>query len=212
MIPSSAVLDAETTRVLVVARNPLARIGLGALLARQSSCTVVGEVAGDNALPEDIRAFRPEVILWDLDWESTALPFETLGENAPPIVALLPDASYAAQAWAGGALGLLLRHADGETLAAAATTVARGLSVFDPILAQSLFPAPVPAPQEALTTREVEVLQLLAQGLPNKAIATKLEISEHTVKFHVNAIMTKLGVQSRTEAVIRAVRLGLVIL
>ncbi len=106
----------------------------------------------------------------------------------------------------------MLRHADGETLAAAATTVARGLSVFDPILAQSLFPAPVPAPQEALTTREVEVLQLLAQGLPNKAIATKLEISEHTVKFHVNAIMTKLGVQSRTEAVIRAVRLGLVIL
>jgi len=60
--------------------------------------------------------------------------------------------------------------------------------------------------------REREVLQLLAEGLPNKIIAARLKITDHTVKFHVNAIMTKLGVQSRTEAVVRATRLGLILL
>jgi DNA-binding NarL/FixJ family response regulator len=65
---------------------------------------------------------------------------------------------------------------------------------------------------EELTPRELEVLQQLAEGLANKAIAQRLGISEHTVKFHVNAIMGKLGVQSRTAAVVRATRLGLVVL
>jgi len=67
-------------------------------------------------------------------------------------------------------------------------------------------------PVEELTPRETEVLQLMADGLTNKAIAQKLSISEHTVKFHVNAILGKLGVQSRTEAVVRATRLGLLLL
>jgi len=67
-------------------------------------------------------------------------------------------------------------------------------------------------PGESLTSRELEVLQYLAEGLPNKAIALKLGISEHTIKFHVNAILGKLGAQSRTEAVVRASRLGLIIL
>jgi DNA-binding NarL/FixJ family response regulator len=65
---------------------------------------------------------------------------------------------------------------------------------------------------EALTPREQEVIQLLAEGLPNKTIADRLHISEHTVKFHVNAILSKLGAQSRTEAVVRATRLGLLLL
>jgi DNA-binding NarL/FixJ family response regulator len=65
---------------------------------------------------------------------------------------------------------------------------------------------------EPLTPRELEVLRLMAEGLPNKGIAQRLEISEHTVKFHVNAILGKLGVESRTEAVVRATRLGLILL
>ncbi|MBI1880571.1 MAG: response regulator transcription factor, partial [Chloroflexi bacterium] len=63
-----------------------------------------------------------------------------------------------------------------------------------------------------LTPRELEVLQLLAEGLPNKAIARRLDISDHTVKFHVNAILSKLSAQSRTDAVVRATRLGLILL
>jgi DNA-binding NarL/FixJ family response regulator len=72
--------------------------------------------------------------------------------------------------------------------------------------------AEAPGLAEELTPREREVLQLLAEGLANKAIAQQLTISEHTVKFHVNAIMSKLGAQSRTAAVVRATRLGLVVL
>jgi two-component system nitrate/nitrite response regulator NarL len=65
---------------------------------------------------------------------------------------------------------------------------------------------------EPLTPRELEVLRLVAEGLPNKTIAARLDISEHTVKFHVNTILGKLGVASRTEAVVRATRLGLILL
>jgi DNA-binding NarL/FixJ family response regulator len=67
-------------------------------------------------------------------------------------------------------------------------------------------------PLEELTAREMEVLQLLAEGLPNKSIAQRLDISEHTVKFHVNSILRKLEAQSRTEAVVQATRLGLILL
>ena len=93
--------------------------------------------------------------------------------------------------------------------------MARGLTVVDPALAGAVFPArdrPLPAPVEDLTRRERSVLQLLAEGLSNKDIAARLDISEHTVKFHVNAILGKLGAHSRIEAVTRAARLGLLIL
>jgi DNA-binding NarL/FixJ family response regulator len=107
----------------------------------------------------------------------------------------------------------LLRNADAEALAAAVNALANGLTVLDRALASVMLPAAsAPAPAEALTAREREVLGLVALGLPNKAIAARLVISEHTVKFHINAILSKLGVQSRTEAVVRAVRLGLVMI
>lgn len=201
-------------RVLIIARNPLARIGLSALLGRQPGVEVVGEVSGDTTLPADVETLRPDVIVWDLDWESAAEPFATLGPLAdpPPILALLPEPGYAAQAWGAGASGLLLRDSDAGALAAAVNALSQGIAALDKALAVALFPAPAPAPVEELTAREREVLQLLAEGLPNKAIAQRLTISEHTVKFHVNAILTKLGVQSRTEAVVRAVRLGLIML
>jgi DNA-binding NarL/FixJ family response regulator len=89
------------------------------------------------------------------------------------------------------------------------------LIALDPALADVVQPSrdllPQP-PAEELTPRELEVLQLLAEGLSNKAIAYRLDISEHTVKFHVNAILGKLSAQSRTEAVVQATRLGLIIL
>ena len=93
--------------------------------------------------------------------------------------------------------------------------MARGLTVFEPTLSP-LRPtsraAASPTSPEALTPREREVLALLAEGLSNKAIADRLAISEHTAKFHVNAVLAKLGVQRRTEAVVRAARMGLVTL
>jgi DNA-binding NarL/FixJ family response regulator len=107
----------------------------------------------------------------------------------------------------------LLRDAETEAIVAALSAAAQGLRVLVPTLADALgagaLPAGSPAIEE-LTVREREVLALLAQGLPNKAIAQRLAISEHTVKFHINGLMGKLGAQSRTEAVVLAMRLGLV--
>jgi two-component system, NarL family, nitrate/nitrite response regulator NarL len=90
--------------------------------------------------------------------------------------------------------------------------VARGLSVLDGVLARQFVRPPAAAPQEPLTPREREVLALLAEGLANKTIAARLGISEHTAKFHVNAILGKLGVESRAEAIVHAARAGLVVL
>ena len=89
-----------------------------------------------------------------------------------------------------------------------------GLVVSDPSLAPPTAPLPIAAsgPLPQLTQREGEALRLLAEGLPNKAIADRLGISEHTVKFHVNSLMGKLGAQSRTEAVTRATRLDLLLI
>jgi len=133
-----------------------------------------------------------------------------------PTVVLAPDASHASEAWAAGARGVLPRDVDGATLMGALVAVSRGLAVLDPERASGLF---TPDSDESvspalgeLTPRETQVLGLIADGLPNKTIAVRLDISEHTVKFHVNAILGKLGAQSRTEAVTRATRMGLIIL
>ena len=107
------------------------------------------------------------------------------------------------------------RTASAVRLEATIHAVAQGLAVIEPELLADVWPAGPPVESdlaEELTPRELEVLQLLAEGLANKAIAQRLTISEHTVKFHVNAIMSKLGAQSRTAAVVRATRLGLIML
>ncbi|HEX9039134.1 MAG TPA: response regulator transcription factor [Ktedonobacterales bacterium] len=122
---------------------------------------------------------------------------------------------------AGLAFGALPRDASPEEIITATAAVAGGLTVLDRRLALETLAA-VETPRltretltdgdEPLTAREREVLQLLAQGIPNKQIAQRLRISEHTVKFHVSAIMTKLSAASRTEAVTTAARRGLLLL
>ncbi|MBX3012384.1 MAG: response regulator transcription factor [Caldilineaceae bacterium] len=111
---------------------------------------------------------------------------------------------------------MLLRASEQPVLAAALYAVAAGLTVLDEALTTALLannpPFPESTPNEPLTPREQEVLDGLAQGLSNKLIARQLNISEHTVKFHVNAILGKLGAQSRTDAVVRATRAGLLLL
>ena len=162
-----------------------------------------------------------------------------LADGGTPIVALVSVSRQAAGAWLAGARGLLLRASSEASLRAAVRAVSQGLMVLDPELSPDLLPAagirperpaapgdfnPLspesvprePATQELtpgeLTPRETQVLLLLAEGLPNKAIASQLNISEHTVKFHINSIMGKLGAQSRTDAVMRATRSGLILL
>ena len=199
-------------RVLVVCRDRLSRAGLAAVLYQRLGLTVVGQIAGDDntLLPLDI--YVPDVIVWDVSWE-TSNAVNSLGllpEDAPPVLALAVTSDQAAQARAAGAQALLSRDASPEALAAAAVALSHGLQVTDPALASvSAAATPEPGSASLLTPKEQDVLKLLAEGLPNKDVVSRLEVSEHTVKFHVNSIMGKLNAQSRTEAVILATRLGL---
>jgi DNA-binding NarL/FixJ family response regulator len=199
-------------RVLVVCRDRLSRAGLAAVLDQRSGLTVVGQIAGDDnsLLPLDI--YVPDVIVWDVSWE-TSNAVNSLGllpEDAPPVLALAVTSDQAAQARAAGAQALLSRDASPEALAAAAVALSHGLQVTDPALAGvSAAATPESGSASLLTPKEQDVLKLLAEGLPNKGVVSRLEVSEHTVKFHVNSIMGKLNAQSRTEAVILATRLGL---
>jgi DNA-binding NarL/FixJ family response regulator len=126
---------------------------------------------------------------------------------------LVPDHLELSEVWFQGLGGVLTRNINIEQLTAALQAIAKGLTIIDPVLLNGL-PATrtnlTAPPSEALTPREMEVLRLLVEGLPNKGIAQQLQISDHTVKFHVNAIMGKLGAQSRTDAVVKATRLGLI--
>ena len=197
--------------------TPLARAGLTMLLAGQAGCTVVGQLSAEATGPVALEIYHPDVILWDLGWDpAPSLDLMTELSNAtPPVVALLPAPTLAAEVWAAGPRGLLPRDTNTAGLSAALAAVAQGFVVIDGDLSAALLPSGEQAPATAigdLTPREREVLRLLAEGLPNKAIASQLDISEHTVKFHVNAIMGKLGAQSRTEAVTRATRAGLILL
>ncbi len=206
-------------RVLVVAADPLVRAGLATPL-RQAGYSVAGQASPGSDLAAEAAVYRPEAVLWDLGWDPSAGLEDTLDQIAAlveaglPVVALLAGDDQASAVRAAGAQGLLPRDAAAGVLTAALGAVSQGLLVLDPNLATRAGPLPghlAPALVEELTAREVEVLQLLAAGLTNRAIALELGISEHTVKFHVNAILGKLGAQSRTEAVARAFRDGLLL-
>lgn len=210
-------------RILIVADDPLVRAGL--TLIEQVGLHVAGQEHGSADLLAALDLYRPEAILWDLGWAPDRSALKSVCERLaglrsllPPTVVLLPDQDdieMARQLREAGARGLLLRNARPGTLAAALAAVAEGLAAIDPALLDALPPSPAlsqPSLPETLTPREMEVLNLLAEGLANKHIAKRLGISEHTVKFHITAIMGKLGAQSRTEAVVRATRAGLVLL
>ena len=205
------------TRVLIVADDLLARAGLASILHGRTDVLIVGQSAPLAELEAMIAAGRPDVLLWDLGWATEPVLDELTGlsSEVPPIVALLPVGARLQGARLARLHGILFRDAAPETIAAAARAVAQGLRVLDPTLEP--FRAGLEAVEalplaEPLTERELEVLRLVAEGLANKAIAARLRVSEHTVKFHLNAVLRKLGAQSRTDAVVRATRLGLILL
>jgi DNA-binding NarL/FixJ family response regulator len=202
-------------RILVVAEDGLARAGLAALIAGLPGCVIAGQTTGDEKLPDEMELYQPDIVVWDLGLDPTQ-PLERLGDlrsSSTPIITLVSNEDIASAASGYGVRGILPRDVEGHTLLAAMRSAAEGLIVMDSIFADSLLSKRGSNPEqlaEPLTPRELEVLQLLALGSPNKSIAFQMRISEHTVKFHVNSIMSKLGAQSRTEAVSRGTRLGLI--
>jgi DNA-binding NarL/FixJ family response regulator len=193
-------------QVFVLSADSLAAETLRAALASDPRITVVHSA-------EDA-----EVLIWDLGIEPSrnlTLAEPALARAAArkqPLVALVANELAAATALQRGALGVISRRADPATLSAAVLAVRLGLCVLDAELAGHYLELPTATPEDdqadALTAREREVLDLLALGLSNKAIAARLHVSLHTVKFHVNGILAKLGVDSRTGAVARALRRG----
>jgi len=215
----SSTPSADAVRVLIIADDPLARAGLSVLLTEQPGCQIVGRVGLEDDVSAAVAVYGPDVLLWDLGWGDATRALEILADLNLVSAVLLPgdggSTTQAAEVWAAGARGLLARRVEPARLVAALRAIAQRFVVFDPSLGGALLSVRMaePAmPVEALTPRELEVLQLMAEGLANKAIARRLSISEHTVKFHVNAVLGKLNTQSRTEAVVRATRLGLIIL
>ena len=167
---------------------------------------------------------QAEIVLWDLgpDWErarSTAqTTWDSLRARKQSVVALAFDEAAAAHALEQGALGVVQRRLDPALLSGAILAVRLGLCVLDPRVvrvAEHALPSPKAADHDddaidPLTLREREVLELLALGLSNKVIADRLDVSVHTIKFHVNGILAKLGADTRTAAVASALRRGLV--
>lgn len=193
--------------VLLVADDPLVRGGLSALL--RDPIHVVRAVASDAVT--GVSESGAHVVLWDAH---DALPTASELELGLPVVVLVRSEEQLHRLT--NVAGILRRDVDGNRLSAALIAVRAGLRVTDDRLAigpaRSTAVTETDGPREALTNREIEVLGLLAEGRSNREIATALEISVHTSKFHVDRILLKLEASSRTDAVVRAVRLGLLIL
>ena len=194
-------------RVVVVSADAFARSGLALALA----CEVVEQLGDDGDLAGVVARDRPDAVLWDLG--TGLLARRRLVGVDVPVVVLATDEEQASAAIAVGARGAVDRAADAERILPALKAVATGMVVVDEAFAGLVRTRdPADSPVEALTPRENEVLQLLAEGMSNKQIAVVLDISDHTAKFHVNAILGKLGADNRTEAVVRAAKQGLLVL
>lgn len=214
-------------RVFIVAASPLARAGLEDLLAARGA-EIVGAAANFETLGDEITDSAADVLLVDSSGDASLL--DTLIDSGLAsdfsAVVLVNDLSTVAytQAFRARIRALLPGDISPDQLMAALQAASAGLLVLDPFALPAHLRAGArdgiaasfaqgrEALVEPLTPRESEVLQMLAAGLGNKEIASRLNISDHTVKFHVASILGKFGVSSRTEAVSFAIRRGLVLL
>jgi DNA-binding NarL/FixJ family response regulator len=208
-------------RAFIVTSSPLVLAGLENILTTQG-VEVAGTFSSLEELSEQLVEETADVVLVD----ATGEQFETILESIDrfeltsefEVILLADHPTPVAAAIRAGIGAILPTNASPEQLAAALQGAVAGLVVLLRSDIVSTFPAADPASRplaelaEPLTRREREVLQMLASGLGNKEIATRLTISEHTVKFHVASILGKLGAASRTEAVTRGIRHGLVLL
>lgn len=205
-------ISAQAAPVLVAlhTHDPLLRAGLASLFQAEKLVQLVDDGSA-------------QVAIWDLGSDPATRLAALRSHSGLPVLAVVNDPSHVTVAMEAGARGVVLREQLQAGLYPALAAVRSGLTVLDAALAAQLVPtkaepaaALVKEPtREArsrgeLTARERQVVQLLAEGLSNKLIADRLGISDHTAKFHVNGVMMKLGASTRTEAVVEAVRRGVV--
>ncbi len=210
----------EPIRVLIVDDHAIVRKGIAALLATEPAIDVVGEAENGRQAITEAHTLRPDVILMDLVMPEmdgiAAIRHITANQPETRILVLTSFSSddRIFTAIKAGALGYLLKDSGPKELVDAIYQVHRGESSLHPVVARRLLqelakPAPKPTTATALTDREMEVLQLVAQGHGNRQIAAELNIKEATVRTHVSNILSKLHLDSRTQAALYALREGL---
>lgn len=208
-------------RVAVADDHPVVRDGLRALFASLPEFELVAEAATGREAVRAAVASRPDVLVMDLrmpDLDGTAATAE-IARAAPEVAILVltmfEDDQSVFAAMRAGAHGYLVKGAEQDEISQAITTVAAGGAVFGPGVARRVlgyFNSPPQTPQEPfpeLGPREREVLDLIATGLPNRAIADRLGLADKTVGNYISAIFAKLQVATRAEAIIRARDAGL---
>jgi DNA-binding NarL/FixJ family response regulator len=186
-------------------------------LARDPDLETVGEAADGAEAIQQARLLRPDVVVMDLlmpvldGIAATRTIRSELPETEILALTSVLEGASVVEAIRAGAIGYLLKDSQAATLRAAIKAAAAGQVHISPRASASLLGAVrLPERPEPLTPREMDVLRLLAQGLSNKEIARTLHLVEETVKDHVRHILAKLGVKSRTQAVLAAIRLGMV--
>jgi two-component system NarL family response regulator len=203
----------DKIRILVAEDHLVARVGVSTIVNMQPDMTVVAEASNGQQAVELFRKHRPDVTLLDL-----RMPGMGGVEAAAAIRAEFPTARMIAlttyggdedirRALAAGVLAYLTKDVLHDELLKAIRAVHEGHTYLPAVVAAALA-AQLPRPD--LSAREVQVLELIVQGLPNKQIAYTLNIAEHTVKNHVKNILSKLGVQDRTQAATAAIQRGII--
>ncbi len=210
-------------RVLIADDHPIVRQGFRAIVDAASDIEVVAE-AGDGADAVDAAAtHQPDVVLMDLRMpkvsgvEAIRQLHASHADLKVIVLTTYDDDDWVYEAVRAGARGYLLKDVRPAELLSAIRTVHAGGSLLQPVVVQRLLdrlgpgrPAEAATPPEALTKREVEVLAIMGRGARNREIAAELVISERTVKIHVANLIGKLGATNRTEAVVKALDLGLI--
>jgi DNA-binding NarL/FixJ family response regulator len=210
-----------TIRIVVADDHPIVRDGLIAILSTQPDFEIVGKASTGVEAVNQAESLKPDLLLLDLEMPEMdgVEALRRLRDTHSPVRAIVFTAFDTDERIVGavqaGAQGYLLKGAPREEIFNAIRVVYAGGSLLQPVVASKLLRQVIldqgahPSP-DALTPREQNVLQLLAQGLQNKEIAAQLVITERTVKFYVSSILSKLGAGNRTEAVTLAVQRGLV--
>ena len=210
----------ERIRVLIVDDHAIVREGQRALIDTEPGMTVVGEAKDGFEAVELAASLRPDVILMDLHMprrDGIEAIKEIKAANPAARILVLTSFTEDQKVYAAikaGAMGYLLKDASPPEILAAIHQVHQGETSLNPSIADKLIRelqrASNSTPTEdPLTAREVEILKLIAQGLPNQEIADKLVISERTVRTHVSTVLNKLHVANRTQAALYALRAGL---
>lgn len=202
-------------KVLVAEDHPVVRGGLVELLGGAEDIEVVGTAVDGEEAIRIARERRPEVVLMDISMpmidgiQATSSIVEMDAEMRVVMLTAFSDRDRVVAALDAGAVGYVLKDAEPQELLEAIRAASRGEAPLTPRAAQQLLAARSEEHRADLSRREREVLALVAEGLPNKLIARRLEISEKTVKSHLTSVFQRIGVSDRTQAALWAQRHGL---